>query len=133
MPITINDVRAVEEKRKQAKKEMYTKMYEQFSRKIKHCVDNNQKSVTLTIPQFILGYPRYDINAARRYMERQLRLSGFSVYQVGYDGIFVTWVKPNKTNTHRKPEPSGHQHVENDDDSISNLINLRKLANKYRA
>ena len=139
MPINIDDVRKVEDKRKKAKKEMYTKMYDTFSKKIQVAVDHHQKSVVLNIPPFMFGYPRYNIAAAAKYMERQLVLGGFSVYRVPGDGLYVTWVKEEKVRHVQTPSSSPSQDIkQNDmhceeDSTIPDLVNLRKLANKYRA
>ena len=132
MPINISDVRRVEEKRRKAKKEMYIKMHDQFSRKIQHAVDHNQKSIVLAVPVFMFGFPRYNITAARRYMERQLTLSGFTIRNSADNNIFVTWVKesaPLPPPVHPSRDTMCHE----EDATIPDLVNLRKLANKYRA
>lgn len=134
MPINIEDVRRVEDKRKKAKKEMYIKMYDMFSKKIQVAVEHHKKSIVLNIPQFMFGYPRYNIASARKYMERQLTLSGFSVYRVMDDGIYVTWVKEERASTTQaqSTRDTDNMHCE-EDYTIPDLVNLRKLANKYRA
>lgn len=132
MPINISDVRKVEEKRRKAKKEMYIKMHAQFSRKIQHAVDHNQKSIVLSIPVFMFGFPIYNVTAARRYMERQLTLGGFTVRNNTNNTIFVTWVKESA----RPPQPvqpARDTMCHDEDSTIPDLVNLRKLANKYRA
>ena len=64
--ISINDVTKIDEKRKQIRKEIYTRVYEQFSRKIKQSVELGHKQVFLTVPTFVIGYPTYDRRAAAR-------------------------------------------------------------------
>ena len=66
--ISINDVTKIDEKRKQIKKEIYTRVYEQFSRKIKQSVELGHKQVFLTVPTFVIGYPTFDRGAAARYI-----------------------------------------------------------------
>jgi hypothetical protein len=135
MTINIDDVRKVEEKRRKAKKEMYTKMYDMFSKKIQVAVDHHQKSVVLNIPAFMFGYPKYNMSSARKYMERQLTLSGFSIYRIMDNGIFVTWVKEEKLH-YSAPPPTTTKNSDMqcaEDSTIPDLVNLRKLANKYRA
>ena len=55
--LSINDVTKIDEKRKQIKKEIYMKIYEQFSAKIKQSVELGHKQIFLTIPTFYLATP----------------------------------------------------------------------------
>ena len=41
--ININDIIQIDDKRKRIRKEIYTKIYEQFSSKIKQCVELGHK------------------------------------------------------------------------------------------
>lgn len=55
--ISINDLLKIDDKKKQIKKEIYTKIVEQFSSKIKKSSEMGHKQVFLTIPLFLIGYP----------------------------------------------------------------------------
>ena len=121
--ISINDVTKIDDKRKQIRKEIYTRIYEQFSSKIKQCVELGHKQIFLTVPGFLLGYPVFDRSVAARYIARQFILGGFTVQLVSDHDIYVSWVVPKK----KKPK------VEKEEDtSFPNLMNLKKIANKYR-
>ena len=123
--ISINDVNKIDEKRKQIKKEIYKKIYEQFSRKIKQSVELGNKQIFLTVPAFLVGYPVFDRSAAAQYVARQFRLGGFNVSIVGEYEIYVNWIieKPKKD----KPR----QDIV-DESEFPDLMNLKKMANKYR-
>ena len=121
--ISINDVTKIDEKRKQIKKEIYTKIYEQFSRKIKQCVELGHKQVFLTVPAFVIGCPTFDRSAAARYVARQLKLGGFDVRHVSDYDIYVSWVIPKK-NKENRDEPQ--------ETEFPDLMNLKKMADKYR-
>ena len=121
--ININDVTKIDEKRKQIKKEIYTKIYEQFSRKIKQCVELGHKQVFLTTPAFVVGCPTFDRSAATRYISRQFHLGGFTVQQISDYEIYVSWVITKKR-TEKVQEP--------DETQFPDLINLKKIASKYR-
>lgn len=121
--ISINDVTKIDEKRKQIKKEIYTKIYEQFSRKIKQCVELGHKQVFLTVPSFVLGYPTFDRCAAAKYIVRQFILGGFDTRLIGEYELYVSWSVPRK-DKHKLSEP--------DEVAFPDLMNLRKMANKYR-
>ena len=121
--ININDIIEIDEKKKRIKKEIYTKIYDQFSSKIKQCVELGHKQVFLTVPVIWIGYPVFDRNAAARYLTRQFELGGFLVQLVADYDIYVSW---NISKKKRQRE------VENEDIEFPNLMNLKKMANKYR-
>jgi len=121
--ISINDVTKIDEKRKQIKKEIYTRVYEQFSRKIKQAVELGHKQVFLTVPTFVIGYPTFDRGAAARYIMRQLRLGGFDVRLVSDYDMYVSWTIPKKVKQ-KVNEP--------DETEFPDLMNLKKMADKYR-
>ena len=121
--ISINDVTKIDEKRKQIRKEIYTRVYEQFSRKIKQSVELGHKQVFLTVPTFVIGYPTFDRGAAARYIMRQLKLGGFDVRLVVYYDMYVSWVI-HKKNNQKTAEP--------DETEFPDLMNLKKMADKYR-
>jgi len=121
--ININDIIENDEKKKRIKKEIYTKIYDQFSSKIKQCVELGHKQVFLTVPVILIGYPVFDRNAAARYLTRQFELGGFIVQLVADYDIYVSW---NISKKKRERE------VENEDIEFPNLMNLKKMANKYR-
>ena len=122
--ISINDVTKIDEKRKQIRKEIYTRVYEQFSRKIKQSVELGHKQVFLTVPTFVIGYPTFDRGAAARYVARQFKLGGFDVRLVGDYDMYVSWVIPKKVK--QKVE-------EHDETEFPDLMNLKKMADRYRA
>ena len=122
--ISINDVSKIDEKRKQIKKEIYTRIYEQFSRKIKQCVELGHKQIFLTIPAFVVGYPTFDRQSAARYVAWQFELGGFTVQHVSEFEIYVTWI------IKKKKKESVSESV--DDTNFPDLMNLKKIANKYR-
>lgn len=122
--LSINDVVKIDDKRKQIRKEIYMKIYTQFSTKIKQSVELGHKQLFMTIPTFLIGYPAFDRSAAARYVARQFTLGGFTVQLVSDYDIYITWTKP------KKKKEKGEQDEEEGD--FPNLMNLKKIANKYR-
>ena len=122
--IHINDVNKIDEKRKQIKKEIYKKIYEQFSSKIKQSVEFGHKQIFLTVPAFLIGYPVFDRRLAAKYVARQFVLGGFTAQVISEYEMYVSWYVPKK-----KKEV-----IENGDEDgdFPNLMNLKKIANKYR-
>jgi hypothetical protein len=120
--ININDVTKIDEKRKQIKKEIYKRIYEQFSRKIKQSVELGHKQIFLTVPTFVMGCPTFDRSAAARYVARQFTLSGFDVRIISDYDIYVSWIIPKKVKMKN----------ESDEPDFPDLMNLKKMADKYR-
>jgi hypothetical protein len=122
--ISIDDVTKIDDKRKQLRKEIYTKIYEQFSTKIRQSVELGHKQIFLTVPGFLLGYPVFDRGLAAKYIARQFTLGGFTVQLVTDHDIYVSWIVPKK----KKPKVEKQE----EETDFPNLMNLKKIANKYR-
>jgi|SRR5210317_2158859 hypothetical protein len=122
--ININDIIEIDDKKKRIKKEIYKKIYDQFSSKIKQCVELGHKQVFLTVPVILIGYPVFDRSAAARYIARQFELGGFVVQLMGDHDVYVSW-NVSKKKKERETE-------DEDDVEFPNLMNLKKMANKYR-
>ena len=121
--ISIDEVTKIDEKRKQIRKEIYTRIYEQFSSKIRQSVEYGHKQIFLTVPSFVLGYPSFDRSAAARYLVRQLMLGGFTVKLVSDYDLYVSWII-SKKKKERKNEES--------DQEFPNLMNLKKIAKQNK-
>ena len=116
--LSISDVNKIDERRKQIRKEIYTRIYEQFVAKIKQSVELGCKQIFLQVPSFLVGYPSFDRQQAARYVSRQFLRGGFSVQLVSPTELYVAEL---------------HEKIEVDDDTdFPNLMNLKKLANNYR-
>ena len=119
-----DDVKCLDNQRKKLKKELYTKIYETFSKKIKMAASLNQTSTVVPVPGFMFGYPAYDQRKATVYLTRQLELNGFVASLVSDSDIYVSWATAKGTATHvPDPEPV---------EDFPTLVNLRKLADKYK-
>lgn len=123
--INIEQINKIEESRKKIKKEIYTKIYEQFSRKIMYSVQNNQKQVFLTVPGYMIGYPVFDRSLATTYLKRQLERNKLEVIQISEFEFHVSWSKK------KKKKQKEEIHID-DDENFPTLINLKKAASKYR-
>jgi hypothetical protein len=66
----------------------------------------------------------FDRNAAAKYIARQFALGGFTVRLISDHDIYVSWVVSKKKKDKR-------EHREEDGD-FPNLMNLKKIANRYR-
>lgn len=122
--ISVSDVNKIDIIKKQIKKEIYTKIYEQFSKKIKFAAERGRKDIFLRTPGLIMGYPTFDRFMATKYVERQLRLSGFTTQLVSDYDIYVSWMIDTRARVKETRE--------SDTDEFPSLINLKKVAAKYK-
>lgn len=121
----LDEIRKLDEKKLQLKKELYKNIYAQFERKIRRAVELGQKSIVLRVPAFVVGYPPFDVGAATRYLHRQFTRGGFEVQIVTIADLLISWDVRKKKATKKEVE---------DDDAIEfpSLMNLRKVANQWR-
>ena len=119
------DIVAAEKKRASAKKEYYKALLEQFSRKIKHSVELGKKEAIVTVPTFLVGYPRYDLAATVLYMTRQLSRLGYRVELVGPLDLKVTWRQT-------KLDDEVEAEISEPNVFLPSLVNLQKTAQKLR-
>ena len=79
MSVSAQDIAKMEHARKSARKEFYIALLEQFCRKIKTSVQLGKRECILTVPVFLVGFPRYDLSTTVRFMCRQLQRLGYIV------------------------------------------------------
>ena len=125
----INEVDRIERERKQRLKNLYLEIFETFQRRIRFLVEaGREKSVFLRVPAFVAGFPMFDRARASIWLTRQLKHAGFDVQRVTDIDIFCSWAKKRKKTKKKESTPAP------DDDSLAfpDLMNLKKLANRYR-
>ena len=124
--ISIDEITRIAEKRNQLKKETYTKIYEQISKKIRQSVDLGHKYLFCQIPSFVMGYPHFNRAKALQYIKRQFEIGGFTVQIIGEYELCISW-KPKK-----KSRKNEQREDPEDIEDFPTLVNLKKAANKYR-
>jgi hypothetical protein len=125
MAISAKQIAASEKKRESAKKEYYKALLEQFCRKIRTSSELGQKDAILTVPPFVVGFPRYDLPMTVVYMSRQLTRLGYIVNLVGPLDIRVQWTKSNLETELEKEEIEPGVY-------LPSLVNLKKTAQSIR-
>ena len=126
MAVSAKQIVASEKKRDLAKKEYYRALLEQFCRKIKVASDLGSRDAILTVPPFVVGFPRYDLPTTVGYMCRQLQRLGYIVNLVGPLDIRVQWTKAAALESEMEKEevdPGVY---------LPSLVNLKKTAEKLR-
>jgi hypothetical protein len=125
-PLTAKEMAALEKARQNVKKETYKAILEQFSRKIRTSHDLGLKDAQLTVPPFVVGYPRYDIPKAVKYLCRQLQKLGYSVVMIGPVSFKVRWDRASKV---KEAEAEAE---DSPFDLLPGLVNMQKMAQKIR-
>jgi hypothetical protein len=127
MAVSAKQIVTSEKKRDLAKKEYYRALLEQFCRKIKVASELGSRDTILTVPPFVVGFPRYyDLLQTLGYMCRQLQRLGYIVNLVGPLDIRVQWTKAAALDTEMEKEevdPGVY---------LPSLVNLKKTAEKLR-
>ena len=121
--LSVQDLAKMEKVRQDIKKEIYKSILGQFSRKIKARFDLGDKSTVLTVPPFVVGFPRYDLPIAVRYMGRQLVRLGYKVTMVTPTSYEVSW---------DKVKPAEEVEVIEPEFEFPSLMNLKKTADRYK-
>jgi hypothetical protein len=130
--LCVDDIHKIERQRRDIRKEIYKKIYEQFCRRIKQCVELNETQAFLRTPSYLVGYPTFDRERATVYLKRQLELGRFDVTLMSNVDLYVSWKRaPGAKRTKTTVEPEGTP-AEQLDDVFPTLMNLKKAAAKYR-
>lgn len=127
--LSVDDIHKIEKQRKDARKEIYKKIYEQFCRKIKQCVELGESQTFLRTPSYLIGYPTFHREKATLYLKRQLEIGKFDVTKISEIDLYVSWKKKGSSSSSKVRKP-----VEEEDtnDVFPTLMNLKKAAAKYR-
>lgn len=126
MIVTARTLAEREKKRLDIKKAIYRAILEQFSRKISNVATLGGHETLVTTPQFLVGFPTYNVEVATMYLERQLVRLGYTVHRTMPTTLHVRWAKP-VASTH-VTVIDHHQ-----DDHLPTLANLHKTAQSIRA
>jgi hypothetical protein len=124
--LTAKELVANEKKRDLAKKEYYKALLEQFCRKIRVASEKGHRDTILTVPPFVVGFPRYDLTVTVMYMARQLMRLGYTVNLVGPLDIRVQWSKASNLHSEFEKEEADPGAF------LPSLMNLKKAADKIR-
>ncbi len=122
--LTAKEMAAMEKTRRDVKKETYRAILDQFSRKIKASYELGHREAILSVPPFVIGFPKYDLAQALKYLIRQHQLLGYKADLVGPLSFRVRWDQPRPV---KDPEI-----VEGPIDLLPGLVNLQKTAQQIR-
>lgn len=108
------------------RKELFTRILTQMCRRIDMFHSLGKTECTLTIPEFIWGYPAYDVAQTTMYMHRQLVRLGYRASIMGEGLLHAAWGPPP-----RKKQKQKQKRIEEEKD-LPSFANLRKAADELR-
>ena len=91
--LSVKEIRTIESRKREMKKELYKAILKMFSTRVTNAVELGQTQVFLSVPQFVIGYPMFDREAARKYLARQMSNLGYDVTLYGEYDMYVSWLK----------------------------------------
>ena len=124
--ISVKDLAEKEKVRQNIKKELYKHIMAIFSRKIQTAFELKERTVILSVPPFVVGFPKYDLATAVKYLGRQLIRLGYQVNMISPMQFEVSWNLSMGATTNPEPEVIDHQM------EFPSLMNLRKAAARYK-
>lgn len=102
------------------KKEIYTRILTQMCRKIEVAHTLGKTHTELKIPEFIFGYPMYDMAQATIFIFRQLKKLGYRTSVLDIGKMHVAWGEKKIKITKEEQE------------TLPTLSNLKKAADGIR-
>lgn len=89
--LSVNDLIQDKNKRVERRKECFDKVLDQCCSKIKKAAKLDKTFCLYDVPEFILGYPLYNINECMTYVIDKLAKNGFAVQYFFPRYIVVSW------------------------------------------
>lgn len=89
--INILDLHRTINEKNLKKNECYEKVLDICHKRIRLANDNNSLRLIFEIPEFIYGYPLFDLNACIKYLLNSLKLNGFLVNYYFPKILYISW------------------------------------------
>lgn len=82
--------RSLQEKQ-QRKEECFDKIIQGCHHRIRMATDCKNVRCVVKVPEFIPGYPIYDMPTCMDYVEKSLKSNGFYVKRLGHVLLYISW------------------------------------------
>jgi hypothetical protein len=97
-----NEQEERKERRMAAMRPVLAQLYAKIRTQAIH--NPNAPYVVFEVPNFVFGYPLFQVSEAREYLTKTLTDSGFLVWPVNDDKyLLVSWLKTQTRASHRPP------------------------------
>jgi hypothetical protein len=125
--LSARDLEERNQAKKSVKKELYTRILVQISRKIDLYHTLGKSECTIHIPEYVFGFPTFDIIHMTLYIHRQLIRLGYRASILTAGVIHTAWGPKKIKKQNKKKEQEREQ-----EDELPNLANLKKAADSLR-
>lgn len=133
MLLSARDIDERNEAKKSIKKELYTKVLTQMCRKIELHYSLGKTECVLHIPEFIFGYPSFNLGYMTLYIYRQLQRLGYRTSIFGMGFLHVAWGPlPKKKKITIQTTTAAMEATMNEEQQLPSLANLKKAADTLR-
>jgi hypothetical protein len=84
----------------------------------------NAPYIVFEIPQFVFGYPLYQLSEAREYLMQTLQSSGYQVWIVDEKYLLISWVKTSqgKSGSYRPPLITNYRPMVYDPTTVGSML-----------
>ena len=84
----------------------------------------NAPYVVFEIPNYVFGYPLFQLSEAREYLLHTLQTTGYMVWVVDEKYLMVSWMKttPGKTGTYRPPLVTNYRPMPYDMTALGSML-----------
>jgi hypothetical protein len=95
--LSLKDVQESIKKKDQKRNEAFDQILSSCYKHIQKCVDTMRTTYFcfFEVPEFVLGYPLYDLNSCISYIQDTLVRNGFKVKYLFPRILFITWFPNN--------------------------------------
>ena len=118
--ISAKDLMERNKQKNETRKEIYTRILTQMCRKIEVAHTLGKTHTDLKIPEYIFGYPMYDMKMATIYTFKQLSRLGYRTSIIDVGRLYVAWGEKKVKLSKEEKE------------TLPTLSNLKKAADGIR-
>lgn len=94
--LNISDLHYVINQKKQKKYEVYEKIISNCHKRIQSAADLQHYQCVFEVPEFILGYPLYNLESCLEFLMNELKKNGFNVTYYFPKFLYISWQKEEK-------------------------------------
>ena len=89
--VKAQDLINIQKEREKIKYKTFSKIYSNIEKKINLASSNNFYYVWYEIPEFIIGYPLYNLEDCKNIIIKQIKENGFIIEEFDKNIILITW------------------------------------------
>lgn len=89
--VKAQDLIKSQKKREEIKYKTFLKIYDNIEKKISFASASNFYYVWYEVPEFIIGFPLYNLEECKKYVVNKIQENGFTVEEFDVNIILITW------------------------------------------